>query len=302
MTNISDHQTDAQVRKVTWVGLIVNILLAGTKAAAGIVGNSQAVVADAVHSFTDSVTDLAVIIGSYYWGKPADACHPYGHKRLETIVTIFIGVVLIAAAAGIGWNAIAALQQPQAHSPGWVAAAAAAVSIVCKEILYQWTVRVGKRLNSLALSANAWHHRLDALSSIPALIAVGGAILFPDWIFLDSIGAIVVSLFIFQAALKIIFQGFRELIDAGAPPSISREIKEIALKNTAVVQVHGVRTRYHGNRLQVDLHIVVASSLTVKQGHDIADDVQRRILGEGPDVVDVVVHVEPLESAIPEAT
>lgn len=297
----TEQRENLQIRRVTWIGLLVNIILTAGKLVAGVVGQSQAVVADGIHSLSDGVTDVAVIVGSYFWGKPPDDCHPYGHKRLETVVTIFIGFVLFAAGIGIGWNAIVTLHENPPCPPGWIAAAAAAASIVCKEGLYRWTVYAGRRIGSLSLKANAWHHRIDALSSIPALLAVGGAILFPEWNFLDRVGAIVVSLFIFQAALKIVLQGVQELMDAGAPRKIAEEIKDIACQHSEVYQVHGVRTRYTGNKLHVDLHVVVDGSLTVSQGHDIAEAVQQSILQKGPGVMDVVVHIEPLEYAKPEA-
>jgi cation diffusion facilitator family transporter len=160
-----DAAREKIVRKVTWVGLLANLFLAGFKLIAGISGRSQALVADAIHSLTDLTTDIAVIAGSHYWSRPPDDDHPYGHKRLETLVTVFIGVVLVAAGIGIGWKAISTLQQKHASPPGWIAVVAAFISIICKEIIYRWTAITGKRVKSPALAANAWHHRTDALSS-----------------------------------------------------------------------------------------------------------------------------------------
>lgn len=288
------------VRKVTWVGLFVNLFLAVLKFAAGVLGKSQALVADAIHSLTDLTTDAAVIAGSHYWERPPDDDHPYGHKRLETLVTAFIGIMLAAAGIGIGWKAISTLQHKTVSAPGWIAVLAAFVSIVCKEAIYRWTARTGKRLKSTALAANAWHHRTDALSSLPVLIAVAGARLFPAWSFLDRVGAVVVSIFIIYASLKIIWPAISELIDAGVPADTRKKIREIAHKNENVQQVHDIRTRYISTSVQVDLHIVVQGSLTVRQGHDIADDVRRRIIAGIPEILDVVVHVDPPERALPE--
>ncbi len=288
------------VRKVTWVGLFVNLFLAGLKFAAGVLGKSQALVADAIHSLTDLTTDAAVIAGSHYWERPPDDDHPYGHKRLETLVTAFIGIMLAAAGIGIGWKAVSTLQHTAVSAPGWIAVLAAFVSIICKEALYRWTARTGKRLKSTALAANAWHHRTDALSSLPVLIAVTGARLFPSWSFLDRVGAVVVSIFIIYASLKIIWPAISELIDAGVPADTRKKIREIAHKNENVQQVHDIRTRYISTSVQVDLHIVVQGSLTVRQGHDIADDVRRRIIADIPEILDVVVHVDPPERALPE--
>jgi cation diffusion facilitator family transporter len=297
---VPDGATRAQdIRKVTWVGLFVNLFLAGLKFTAGILGKSQALVADAIHSLTDLTTDAAVLAGSHYWDRPPDDTHPYGHKRLETLVTVFIGIMLAAAGIGIGWKAISTLHQKSMSPPGWIAFWAALVSIICKEVIYRWTARAGKRLKSAALAANAWHHRTDALSSLPVLIAVGGAKVFPSWSFLDRVGAVVVSIFIIHASIKIVWPALGELIDAGAPAEIRKKISEVAYQNDNVLQVHDIRTRYISTSIQVDLHIVVEGLLTVRQGHDIADDVRHRIIANIPEVLDVIVHVDPPEKALP---
>jgi len=293
-----DASREKIVRKVTWVGLFVNLFLAGFKFIAGIFGRSQALVADAIHSLTDLTTDIAVIAGSHYWSLPPDDDHPYGHKRLETLVTVFIGIVLAAAGIGIGWKAISTLQQKDAAPPGWIAVLAALTSIICKEAIYRWTAATGKRVKSPALAANAWHHRTDAISSVPVLIAVGGAKAFPSWSFLDHLGAAVVSVFILHASIKIIWPAVSELIDAGAPSETRKKIRAMALKNEGVLQVHDIRTRYISSSIQVDLHIVVAGSITVRAGHVIADDVRNRIIAEMPEVLDVIVHVDPPEKAV----
>lgn len=285
------------VRKVTWVGLWLNLFLAAIKFIAGIYGRSQALIADAIHSLTDLTTDIAVIAGSHYWSRPPDENHPYGHRRLETLVTVFIGVVLIAAGIGIGWKAISALQEKHAAPPGWIAVFTALASIVCKESIYRWTAVIGRRAKSAALIANAWHHRTDALSSIPVLIAVAGARVFPSWSFLDHLGAAVVSIFILHASIKIIWPGLDELIDVGAPTDTCKMIRDIALKNDGVLQVHDIRTRFISSSIQVDLHIVVDGLITVREGHDIADDVKARIIDRIPEVLDVIVHVDPPERA-----
>jgi cation diffusion facilitator family transporter len=281
------------IRKVTWVGLTTNVLLSVFKFAAGVMGASRALVADAIHSLSDITTDIVVIVGSYYWSRPPDKCHPYGHQRMETVVTIFIGILLLAAGAGIGWEAMVALHQKHTKSPGMIALIAAVVSIACKEILYRWTAAAGMRVKSSALAANAWHHRTDAISSLPVLMAVGGALLFPSWAFLDRVGAALVSIFIIHSALKIIWPGLHELVDSGAPADVRQKIKGIALHNPGVRQVHGLRTRYISSSIQIDIHIVVDGMITVFEGHAIADDVKDRIMRDISDVLDVVVHVDP---------
>lgn len=289
---------DKKIREVTWVGFFLNILLSVFKISAGMMGHSQAIIADGIHSISDTVTDLAVIIGSFYWSKPPDKDHPYGHKRLETLVTLFIGIILIGAGMGIGWDAIQTIREPPGRSPALVALAAAAVSILVKEWLYRWTVRVGKRIKSMSLVANAWHHRLDSVSSVPVFIAVGAAILFPEWAFLDRVGAIFVSALIFHAAVKIIFEGIKEFVDRGAPEEVCNRIKSLAEDHPRVIQVHGIRTRYMGSSILANLHLVLDGKMSVYEGHEIAEKIKKRILENGPDVIDVEIHIEPSEFAV----
>ena len=281
------------VRKVTWIGLLTNIGLSGLKFAAGYFGRSQALIADAIHSLTDTTTDIAIIAGSHYWSRPADEDHPYGHRRLETLVTAFIGIMLVAAGIGIGWEAISTLHKKQTASPGWIAFYAAMASIVVKEVLYRWTAAVGKKIKSPALAANAWHHRTDAISSLPVLIAVGGALIFPTWSFLDRVGAVIVSIFILHAAMKIIWPAVSELIDAGVPEEIQKKIMGIASNTMGVREVHAIRSRYISSSIQIDLHIVVDGNISVREGHTIADSVEDNIIGGIPEVLEVVVHVDP---------
>lgn len=291
------------VRRVTWIGLGINIVLSAVKFAAGTLGASQAVKADAIHSITDSVTDLVVIIGSYFWSRPPDSDHQHGHHRIESAVTLFIGAALFTVGVGIAWDAIQALQvfhEPSSCPPGWIAAAAAALSIIVKEILYRWTVKTGKRIKSPAMIANAWHHRSDAFSSIPTLAAVSGAILFPAWSFLDHVGAALVSVFIMQAALVIIWPAVREFMDLAAPEDICRRIRTICLTHPHVVHVHRIRTRYIGLSIQCDLHILVPGDMTVSDGHHIAGDVKNRIISSIPEVIDILIHVEPAREVQPD--
>ena len=287
---------EAYVRKVTWIGLVVNIARAGIKFAAGYFGKSQALIADAIHSLTDTTTDLAVIAGSHFWSRPPDENHPYGHRRLETLVTVFIGLMLAAAGIGIGWDAVSSLRDKDPSSPGWIALFAAITSICTKEILYRWTAICGKRIKSQALAANAWHHRTDAISSVPVVLAVGGALIFPSWSFLDLVGAVVVSIFVLHAALKVIWPGISELIDAGAPHDIQKKIADIACNIQGVEDIHKVRTRYISTSILVDMHIVVDGSISVREGHAIADEVETQIINELPIVLDAVIHVDPMDS------
>jgi cation diffusion facilitator family transporter len=298
MSAIDSDQTAIRrrVRRITWIGLLVNLLLTVLKFVGGFLGRSQAVVADAVHGVSDLTTDLAILIGVKYWTKPADASHPHGHQRLETVVTLSIGLVLALAAVGLLINAVSSLHHREAEPVGPIALGAALVSLASKEWLYRWTIKAGKRIRSMPVIANAWHHRSDALSSVPPALAVAAALIDPDWAFLDQVGASVVSLFIFHAAYKIGRPAFDKLIDRGAPERELQKIRTIAKSVVGVEDVHAVRTRYVGSlNLAVDLHVMVAPDLSVYDGHEIAKAVRSRLMSEGPDVFDVIVHIEPEE-------
>lgn len=281
------------IRRVTWIGLLINIFLSALKMAAGIYGESRAMVADAVHSLTDTITDIAVIAGSYFWSLPPDPEHPYGHSRIETLISIFIGIALFAAGVGLALDAVNNFSCKTLIPPRQITVYAALVSLFAKEILFQFTRRWGEKLKSKALLANAWHHRLDAISSIPVLLAVSGAILFPDFAYLDRIGAVIASVFIVQAAFHIIRKGIREFMDTAAPPAVLEVIKSISMAHAKVIQVHDIRTRYIGSFLQIDMHIVVDGKISVQEGHEIAHHVKNRIMQEASDILDVLIHIEP---------
>jgi len=283
-----------EVRRVTWVGLYANLALSALKFAGGVLGNSQAVIADAVHSLSDMASDVAILVGVKYWDKPADRTHPHGHRRVETMVTLGIGVLLAVVATGLLRNAVVTLRVGPGTPPGWIAFWAALVSVATKELLYRWTVVRGRQVKSMALVANAWHHRSDAFSSLPAALAVAAAAIDPDWTFLDPVAAVAVSLFIYQVAFKIVRPAFEKLIDSGAPEEDLQRIRATALETDGVRSLHAVRTRYiSGSSLAVDLHIQVDEDMTVREGHDVSAAVKRRLIVDGPDVVDVVVHLEP---------
>lgn len=280
-------------RRVTWAGLVANLALAAIKIAAGVVGHSRAVVADGVHSISDIATDLVVLFGMRYWSAPADANHPHGHRRIETLVTLAIGAALFAVAFVLAWEVLHTLTVSAPDAPGPIALAAAVLSIVTKESLYRWTAVVGRRVNSPALVANAWHHRSDAFSSVPAVIAVAGAMIVPRWAWLDKIGALVVCGFIVWAAWRIVSPALAELSDRGAPEDTLADLERLATEVAGVRSAHALRTRYVGTSLAVDVHLEVDGDLTVREGFAIARDVKRRLLEHGPDVGDVVVQLEP---------
>lgn len=287
---------DVEIRKVTWAGLIINLVLSAVKFIAGMVSQSQAVVADAVHSISDCSTDIAVLIGSRYWSRPPDAEHPYGHRRIETMVTILIGLALVAVSLGLAWQALFSIHEHSHRTTGVLASMAAFLSILVKEWLYWWTVQVGKEARSSAVMANAWHHRSDALSSIPAFLASGASWLFAGWNFIDHVGAVVVSIFIFYAACKIAWPSLQELLEAGAPQDVVEQIRSIALREKEILYIHAIRTRYLASGLMVEMHIVVPGSMTVWDSHEAGERVRRAILNEMQDTIDVIIHVDPLEA------
>jgi len=292
-TRFAPGSSEALVLRAAWIGLAVNVMLAIVKFAGGILGHSQAVVADAVHSLSDLATDAAVIVGVRFWSAPADANHPHGHARIETLVTVAIGLALAAVGIGLGWEALRGVTGPNYRQPGEIALVAALLSIVSKEALFRWTAAVGRRAASPALMANAWHHRSDALSSIPAALAVAVSLARPQWAVVDHFGAAIVCLFILQASWRIATPAIGELIDQGAPEQERSELERLASDIEGVHNAHALRTRYTGSRLVVDLHIEVDGELTVAAGHAIAQRVRRELLSKGPDVADVVVQVEP---------
>jgi len=283
----------SQIQRITWIGLLTNLFLAMVKFTVGFMGSSQAVIADAVHSLSDMTTDIAVLLGVRFWTAPADEDHPYGHWRIETLVTVIIGISLAVVALGIGYKSLATMREVHLKQPGWIAIAGVIFSILIKELLYHWTLAVGQSSKSTAVTANAWHHRSDAISSIPALIAVAAAAINPAWAFIDHVGALLVSLIILKVSWNIISPAFSVLADQGASQKDREQISAIALEIDHVERVHAVRTRRHGSGLFIDLHVQVDGDMSVREGHEICETVKKQLLDRGPDILDVVVHLEP---------
>lgn len=295
ISTTSPSEQKCVINRVTWIGLVINLALTGLKAVFGIIGGSQALVADAVHSLSDMVTDVAVVAGAPFWTAPADEDHPYGHGRIETMVTVFIGAALAVVGVMLAVQAVSTIASADSRTPGWTPFCVAVMSIVSKEWLYRWTVKAGRRIRSSAVIANAWHHRSDAMSSIPVAVAVAGVHIRPDWQYLDHIGAIIVSIMILQAALSIVWPALRQLTDAGASEKVQTALRAVAVQTPGVRAIHALRTRQLGPGLYVDLHVLVDPELTVRDGHDIAREVRKQLMRQGDDVVDVLVHVEPYD-------
>ena len=286
------------IYKVTIVGSIVNFLLLVFKFFAGIAGHSAAMLADAVHSLSDFITDIVVIVFVRIAGKPEDKGHDYGHGKYETLATAIIGLLLLCVGFGIFWNGASSiytfLRGGQLESPGVVALVAALVSIVSKEILYQYTVIQGKKLNSQAGIANAWHHRSDALSSIGTAIGIGGAILLGDhWRVLDPVAAGVVSFFIMKVSVRLLIPCVDELLEKSLPEDVEKEIEQTVLSFPGVSQPHHLRTRRIGNYYAIELHVRMDGKITLEEAHSTATAIENKLkemFGKG---THVGIHVEP---------
>lgn len=288
------------IRSNVWWGMGLNILLTLCKLVVGFLTQSRALISDAVHSFSDFFTDGVILVGSRYWSQPPDAGHPYGHRRIETLITALVGGVLAVAGFVIGADAIGAiLHADKVEVPGWSAFWIAILSIFSKEWLYRWTTAVGRRTGSLALQANAWHHRSDAISSIPVALAIAASHISPSLRFLDSVGALVVSGLLMQVAWHIMRPAFGELAEIGAPKALTDEIERLARAVPGVKDVHSIRTHYYGAKLFVDMHILVDPSIPVREGHAIASRVCDALHGHYQSIFDVLTHLEPYEPGVP---
>ena len=285
------------MRRVTFAGILVNVAIAAAKAVVGVMSSSQALVADAVHSASDLVTDLVVVFSVRYWVAPADDDHPYGHGKIEALVTLVISAALVFAAWELARNAVMSLVRGKSDAtPGAMALAVALGSIVLKEIVFIVTRAVARRVRSTALEANAWHHRSDALSSIPVAVAVAVVWVCPSLWWVDAAGALIVSAFVLHVAWKLASPALQELTDAQIG-SKADAVAAVALGVVGVKGVHKPRARRYGSSFQADIHIQVDGSLSVAEGHAIGHAVKEAVVNAGLDVDDVVVHVEPWDSA-----
>lgn len=288
-----EKQAVRSIRRITWIGIAGNVLIAALKFALGTIGHSQALVADAVHSASDLVTDFAILIGVKFWSPPPDDSHPYGHGRIEAMVTVSIGLAIAVVALGIGYNGFETILSGDHQPPALVAVAGAVASLLVKEVLYQWTAHVGRKTRSSALMANAWHHRSDALSSIPVAVAVAAAAWRPDWAVADSLGAVVVGGFILYVAWKILAPALVELSDGSAPLHVRQEIETLALEIPEIQGVHRVRTRHLGLLVHVDLHAVVDGETSLAAAHDLAEALRQNVEEKISTVAHVLVHADP---------
>ena len=291
---------EEQIAKVTLTGSVVNLLLVVLKAVAGIAGHSAAMISDAVHSLSDFVTDIVVLVFVRISAQPRDEGHDYGHGKFETMATLFIGLALAAAAIGIvvsGASKLARwMQGEDLPSPGTMALWAALISIFAKEALYQYTRIKGRKLDSKALEANAWHHRSDALSSIGAAIGIGGAILLGNrWTVLDPIASIVVGLMLVKVAWDLLGPSFGELTDSSLPKETEAEMLALFNGIDGVQDPHNLRTRRVGNRIVAEVHIRLDGRQTLAEAHEKATEVERRFKDRFGQQSHIVVHMEPVK-------
>lgn len=286
------------IYRVTIAGSIGNFLLVLFKFVAGVVGRSDAMIADAVHSLSDFATDIIVLLFVRISAKPQDKDHDFGHGKYETLATLVIGSILFAVGLGVCWNGSLTIWQwrqgAELESPGMLALVAAVVSIVVKEILYQYTVRAGRKVGSRAVIANAWHHRSDALSSIGSTIGIGGAILLGErWRVLDPLAAVIVSLFIMRTAYKLIVPCVEELMEKSLPEEVERSIEAALADVLPDCDPHNMRTRRIGNQKAVDVHVRMNGSSTVTEAHEVTKRMEERIRDIlGADAF-INIHVEP---------
>ena len=275
--------------RVGLVTVLANLLLAAFKALAGAVARSHALVADAVESLTDLGTTLGLLAALRVAERPPDEDHPYGHRRFEAEITRLVTLALMAGGLIIGWRALRGFASPPRI--GAIAPAAAFISIVVKEWMYRYTLRAARRLGSEALLASAWHHRSDALSSVATLAAVLGAA--AGWRWLDPLAGLAVAAVIVVVSARLYWRATRELLDTAPPPAVRHRLREAAEATPGVVAVDQLRARLHGSRVLADITIRVHPRLSVDRGHRIAEGVEQALRTAVPELLDVMVHVEP---------
>ena len=286
--------------RVTIAGSIINILLLAFKFAAGILGHSAAMIADAIHSLTDFVTDAIVLIFVRLGSKPTDRDHDYGHGKYETLASAIIGVSLLVVGMMICYSGVTktyhAMCGEPLQQPGFIALAAAVASVVLKEWAYRFTVRVGRRCHSEAVVANAWHHRSDALSSVGTTVGIGGAIILGEkWAVLDPLTAIVVSFFIMKAAWSVLSKAVDELTDGSLPKETEDEIEKIVSEDNEVSVVHNLCTRRIGDRIAIEMHVRMPGETSLYEAHRHATEIENRLKQRFGTATHISIHLEPVK-------
>ena len=288
------------IYKVTLVGSAGNVALLAFKFAAGVLGHSSAMIADAIHSLSDFITDVVLLAFVHMSAKPQDEDHDYGHGKYETFATLIIGLAIMAAATGIIISGVDKLVDwvggRQLAAPGWLALAAALLSIVVKEVMYRYTVRRGQALDSPALVANAWHHRSDALSSIGAAVGIGGAILLGNrWTVLDPLASVVVGLMLLKVAIGLLRSSVGELTEHSLSSEVEKEIEDIICSYPDVSDPHNLRTRRIGNRFAIEVHVRMDGNTTLTAAHNRATAIEQRIRQRFGKQTHISIHMEPVK-------
>ncbi len=283
-------------KRVTWIGALVNAINGLAKILVGFWANSQALIADGIHSLSDLFSDLLVLGATHLGRQQPDSDHPYGHDRYETLATLLLGAVLIAVAGALVWDSLSRLVRTEDLAvPGIAALIVALASIASKEWIYRYTLKIANKINSKLLQANAWHHRTDALSSIVVFVAVGGALLGFAW--LDQIAAIIVGFMVARIGVKLIWDSLKELVDTALPEEETQNIRQLAKSVPGVRDVHHLRTRTMGNRSLLDIHLQVGPQVSVSEGHEIGVWVAHLLREEFDHISDITFHIDPEDDA-----
>ncbi len=289
---------EKQITRVTLIGSIVNLLLTVIKIIAGIVGKSGAMIADGIHSLSDLASDIVVLIFVPIAGRAKDKNHQYGHGKFETLATLVVSLILMFVAIRLVTNStksiISALSGNILPKPGYIALAAAIISIVSKEILYQYTALVARRTNSSVCRANAWHHRSDALSSIGSLVGIGGAVILGNrWTILDPVAAVIIGLMILFVAIKMAKAPIEELMEKSLDEETEKEICNVILATEGVQNMHNLKTRRNGQSKIIDCHIRVKRTISIVEAHDIATNVEKNLKHKFGNETQTSIHIEP---------
>ncbi|MEA1996231.1 MAG: cation diffusion facilitator family transporter [Gemmatimonadota bacterium] len=280
--------------RITVLGAGSSIILSAIKISGGLWWHSQALVADGIHSISDLATDIMVFLGLFYGSRPYDANHPYGHKKIETFSEIAVGTFLLGIACFMVYSAVRTVAGGKVVQPSLMALAVAAISAIIKEWLYRLTIKTGRRLESGALIANAWHHRSDALTSLATFAALALAQIHPALRVMDPVACIGISLVVGKIGGEVFYKAFTGIIDTAPEPEVIEQIRTVTMSNPKVGGMHKLRARYLGGQIIADLHILIDPSLSVLDGHDIATEVEQSIVNELGNIYDITVHVEPM--------
>lgn len=293
-----NKERERSIYRVTFWGSIVNFFLLLFKFVAGILGGSAAMIADAVHSLSDFITDVVVMLFVRISGKPCDDDHDFGHGKYETLASVLIGVMLACVGVGILWSGcekiVSVCRGQQLAQPGVIALVAALLSVAAKEVLYQWTAHVGRKVDSSAVVANAWHHRSDALSSIGTALGIGGAIVLgPQWSVLDPIAAVIVSVFIIRVSFKLFVPSIQELLEKSLPIEDEDLILQTINEEPNVSDPHNLRTRRIGSNRAIDVHVRMDGDIPLRIAHQATRNIEQRLRQHFGVQTFINIHVEP---------